>query len=396
MPAELSVVGPGDPPELVALQDDWYQDVLPSEIGLLLKDGIEWASTLTEGRTGRFALSGRSLYVLARHRDLSGFVSTPRLILGEEHVVLCLQDKLSDVRAAIAVTESPEPIVLNSDIGIPDGWIGLRGVIPHRPVAPSVDGDILDALRPLADVEIALTGGIRIDRQTWLSGFPPTIRVRGDTSSIDFVLIDGQKATLTAQGSYVATAWDAPGEHSAWCTSSSRTYVIRSGIEEWEPWDAYIWSLGELSGADDRAYLRGAICGALVLAPGVARPDSRATVVPASNPLLIGARPGEITVCTPRGDVHAGFCVGFPWFDPVWAIPANPLHCDKRTARVLLIGAPRPPAGPATDRRRIRRWSTAIVAAGLKGLMTEPAGAEIAQLWKAYRGRARALRSRRR
>ena len=166
-----------------------------ADIGRLLREGIEWAGALPGGATGRLSLSGRGIFVLARHGELNGFVSTPRLVLGEEHVVLCVAERLPDVRAAITLTESPEPTDLNSDSGMPAGWVGLRGVRPHKPVAPSPDGDIFDALRPLPDIEIALIDGIPIDRQTWLSGFPPTVELLGDTSALGIVTIDGQEAT---------------------------------------------------------------------------------------------------------------------------------------------------------------------------------------------------------
>jgi hypothetical protein len=406
MPSEFPVTGSGNPTELLALQDEWYQDVLLSDIEHLLREGIEWVGTLPGGRTARLSLSGRNLYVLARHDELNGFVSTPRLVLGEEHVVFCVVSRLPEVRAAIALTESPEPTVLNSDTGIPAGWVGLRGVLPRKPVASSLGGDILDALRPLAEVKIALSGGIRIDRQTWLSGFPPTIRLLGDASAIGTITIDGQAATLAADGGYVATGWDSPGEHSVWCTIGSRTYAIRGGAEEWESWDAYAWSLGELSNGYATTESRAAICGVVVRPPRVARSDCRSTVVAASNPVLIGARPGEIAFCTPREDVRARFCVGFPWFDPVWAIPADVLHCDKHTARVVLIGPlcpvgrddqPRTRGGGRAPRKRALAWGThpwctAILAASRKGLQTEPAGAEVAELWRDYKRCAKALR----
>jgi len=408
MPIELAVTGSGDPLELLALQDEWYQDVVLPNLERLLSEGIEWAGSLPEGRRVRFSLSGREIYVLARHNQISSFVSAPRLILDgdNEHVVLCVAERLGEVRAAIALTGSPEPTLLNSDSGIPAGWSGLRGVVPRAAVAPSPAGDILDALRPLAEVEIALAGGIRIDRQTWLSGFPPSIRLRGDTSTIHVVTIDGQDAALSADGTYAVPGWDAPGEHSVWCTSDSRTYAIREGAEEWESWDAYTWSLGEVGAGGTQS--RPAICGVLVRPPRVARSDGRAIVVPTSNPVLIGARPGELEICTPRSDVRAGLCVGFPWFEPIWAIPANALHCDKRTARVLLIGSPQPVAAGeqqasarlGVGRARSERgrswgahaWCDAILTAGRKGLQTEPSRAEIADLWKAYKRRAKALR----
>ncbi len=406
MPAEFTVVGSGDPPELLALQDEWYQDVLLPDLESLLRDGIEWAGTLPDGCPARLSLSGRDLYVLARHNELNGFVSTPRLILDEEHVVLCTAERLSEVRAAITLTESPEPALLNSDSGIPSGWVGLRGVVPRRPIAPSPDGDLLDAIRPLAQVVIALEGGIRIDRQTWLSGFPPTIRLLGETSARPMITIDGQEATLAANGGYVVPGWDSPGEHSIWCTSSSRTYGIRSGAEDWEPWDAYAWSLGEPSASGMQS--RPGICGVLIRPPRVARPDCHATVVIASNPILIGPRPGDLEMCAERDDLRAGLCVGFPWFEPVWAIPANALHCDRRAARVLLIGPPRPVEGghQSTMHRSARgggrasrqpsrggvyEWCAVILTASRKGLLTEPSRPDIADLWSAYRRSARAI-----
>jgi hypothetical protein len=129
--------------------------------------------------------------------------------------------------------------------------------------------------------------------------------------------------------------------------------------------------------------------------------------VAAPNPILIGARPGEIEVCKPRGDMRVGICVGFPRFEPIWAIPADPLHCDKRTARVLLIGPPTAvdrrgqKSGTRSGRRASRRrapasgaeaWCAAILAAGRKGLQTEPSRVEIADLWKSYKRHAKALR----
>jgi hypothetical protein len=406
MPGEFAVLGSGDPPEFLALQEEWYQDVVLPNAGHLLREGVEWAGTLSVDQQARWSLSGHEIYVLARHSELAGFVSAPRLILGEEHVVLCVAERLSEVHAAIALTGSPEPTLLNSDSGVPAGWAGLRGVVPRTAIAPSSAGDIFDALRPLAEVEIALEGGIRIDRQTWLSGFPPSVRLRGDTSTIGAVTIDGHDATLNADGGYAVPGWDSPGEHSVWCTSASRTYAIRGGAEDWESWDAYTWSFGEVGVGGTQSHP--AICGVLVHPPRAVRSEGRTIVVPASNPVLIGANPGEIEICTPRGDVRVGLCIGFPWFEPIWAIPANALHCDKRTARVLLIGSPQPvaegeqqpSARPRERRARFHRgripgayaWYEAILTAGRKGLQTEPSRAEIADLWKTYKRSATALR----
>ncbi len=395
-PEELAVSGSGDPPELIALQDEWYQDVVLPDAGGLLRRGVEWQGALSDGRIVRWSLSGREIYVLCRHGDLNGFVSTPRLILGEEHVVLCTAERLQEVRRAIELTGSQDSTMLDGTSGMPPGWVGLRGVVPRGPVAPSPTGEILDALRPLADVEIVLEGGIRLEHITWLSGYPPRIRLRGDVGTVGKVLIDGQEAVQSPDGGYVVPGQDLPGHHQVWCPSASRSYSIREGAEDWEAWDAYTWSMGDFSA--DGEPTRPTICGVLVRPPRVAPKESRALVVPASNSILLGAVPGQIHTCTVRRDVRAGTCTGFPWFAPVWAIPADALLCDKRVARVLLIGDPRPVGVQEAPQRagreharRIEAWCSAILTARRKGLRTEPPGADIAALWQEYKGHAKAM-----
>jgi hypothetical protein len=406
MPAELLISGSGEPPELLALRDGWYQDVVLAGTGRLLAQGIEWIAGLSEGRSLKWSLSGRDIYVLGRNDELSGFVSIPRLILGEQHVVLCVAERLREVQDAIGLTDSPEPTLLSSANGLPDGWVGLRGVTPAKPVIPSPSGDILDALRPLAQVEIALTGGIRFARQTWLYEYPPNIRLVGDAKSIDMVLIDGNEASSGQDGSFVSLHWDSVGEHTVWCATGSRSYTIQRGAEDWPLWDAYQWSLGE--GQSDGARSRPAICGAVVCVPDIAHAvDRRVIVVSTSNPILIGAVAGEIEFCTPRRDVRTELCAAAPWFEPVWAIPANPLRCNKRSARIRLVGGSASiidgrlqdltareqlTPGALGDTRQISAWCSVILNAAKKGLEIEPHSPEVATLWLTYVRGARALR----
>jgi len=42
--------------------------------------------------------------------------------------------------------------------------------------------EFLGITRHINTAEIVLESGIRIDRQTWLNGFPPRIRLHGDRS----------------------------------------------------------------------------------------------------------------------------------------------------------------------------------------------------------------------
>lgn len=389
LPSELKVAGSGDPPELSELQDNWYQDITLPDAAQLLKQGLEWAASLPDGQHVRFSLSGRELYVLSRHEELSGFVSIPRLVLCQEHVVLCTIERLSDVQTAIARTGSPTPALLTHEQGVPDGWVGLRGVIPSKPMPPNPAGDILNALRPVAEANIVLEGGIRIGRQTWLTGFPPCVRLHGDANSINEVKIDGQTAAQDLRGVYRVTGWDMPGEHTVWCASESKHYSIRDGAESWNAWDAYTWSLGEID--PDLSSAQPAICGVLM------RPrlggQRKAIIVPASNPILIGAAPGEIESCIRRTDARAQVCVGYPAFEPVWALPSDPLHCDKHITQILLIGPAKLPLPDAQHGgRKASAWSGVILAAARKGLLPTPTQAQSFQLWKAYKRRAKIIR----
>jgi hypothetical protein len=399
LPDELAVSGTGNPSELVALQEEWYQDVVLPDVGVLLRQGIEWEGSLPDGQTARWSLSGREIYVLCQdgNQRISGFVSTPRLILGEKHVILCSPERLQEVKAAIEMAGSPEPTTMDVTCGIPPGWVGLRDVVPRTPVAASTSGEILDTLRPLADVEIVIEGGIRLERFTWLRAYPPRIRLRGDVSAIGSVQIDGQEATVSPQGGYVAPGWDLPGEHRVWCASGSRSYLIREGADEWEPWDAYTWSMGDASA--DAEPTRPTICGVLVRPPHAAAVESHAVMVPASNATLLGALPGQIYTCIVRHDIGTNLCRGFPSFSPVWAIPTDPIGSDKRVAHVLMMGNPDPPfRAPGMLRLsgeeagRVAAWCSAVLNSGRKGLRVEPADRQDASaLWREYKRVAKAI-----
>jgi hypothetical protein len=402
LPEQLVVSGLDGEVELAALQKDWYQDVRLADTGRLLRRGIEWKAALPEDRTVRWSLSGREVYILAPHDHLSGFVGAPRLVIGEQHVVLCAAERRADVLRAIELTGSPVPQVIAAADGMPTEWIGFRGVIPCKPVAPSLAGDIMDALCPLANTEIVLKGGIRIGRATWLKEYPPVIQLHGDGSLVELI-IDGHEARKDESGAYTSPGWDLPGDHVIWSAGASRSYSISAGLESWDPWGAYGWSWGESSA--EREFSRPAICGVLVRSPRTAVGGSRPVVWSGANPVFIGTGIGEIEVCRTPVGVRTDVAIGFPAFDPVWALPADALHSDKNVARVLLVGSPRLPepmnlvldSGSASKTRHARRdralraraWCNMILDAGRKGLQPEPNTAEVSALWKQYRRTAK-------
>lgn len=386
VPPEISASGV----DLVSLNDDWYEDVLPPDLGTLLERGIEWSARVN-GKVVRWSLAGREVYVLARHNRLNGFINAPRLVLQEQHVVLCSASRLDGVERCLVAAGCSDVKKIDASLGTPAGWVALTNIVPTTPVPQPNDGDILDVLCPRADVEIVLEGGIRIDRSSWLHGFPPAIRLRGDAASAGAVHIDGKEATCDEAGHFTADGWDERGEHTVWCHGMLCSYQIGDGAEEWEPWDAYVWSLGEGDPGETR---RPGICGMLVRPPPAAPPGARSITVPATNLILIGAVPGAIEFCSGRRDLRASTCAVFPPFDPVWALPSDLRRCDNRAARILLLR--REP--PATDAQagRVVDWYEAILAASRKGLRIEPGDADAWSLWGLYKEVARARRRRRR
>jgi len=397
LPEELSVSGEGNPPTLVALQEDWYQDVAIPDLSSVLRRGLVWQGAVGDLAV-RWNLSGREVYVLAPHEGLSGFVSTARLAIGEDHIVLCTEDRQLVVLDAIRLAGSPDPEILGGDACVPEGWVALKGVVPTSHVPPRNDDDILEILRPLADVEIAFDGGIRLVRNSWLAGYPPRIRLRGMAEEAGQILIDGKEVTQLDDGSFVAHGWDRPGPHEVWCHSASRSYSIEVGIDQWEAWEAYRWSHGDERYPD--AARSPAICGVTVRPPVDCGGRGHSVTVPTSNRLLVGAEPGQIHLCAVRGDLRCADWVAFLLFEPVWALPADPWHCDKRTARIIPVGVQAVgsiPRGYRNRRQRlIGRWCDAILAASRKGLVLSTADERAQQLWRSYRRVARRIwRSRR-
>jgi hypothetical protein len=384
MEDRISVRGAGAPDELIALQDDWFQDVSPGELGRLLAGGVEWVGCSTP--TVRWSLAGRDLFVLKRGSDLSGYLSAPIVVIGEDHVLLCRRALLDEVLRVLAMSGSPAPVVVGMEFGIPEGWVALRGVVPTTALAPSESGDFLDALRPRADIMIALEKGIKIDRSTWLKGFPPSIQVRGEATLAVDISIDGRRAIFDPSVGYVAAGWDAIGPHVISGSAGVRSYKILQGVEEWERWDAHNWK-DEACSAPLRS-----ICGASVSDDRLER-NAPTIWVPASNPILIGANPGEIDRCVQFGKgVQSKLVCGAPWFQPVWALPTDAFRANKSNDCVRLVGSLSPVAKHRpTAGELVQAWCRAIRAASNKKLRPLPGTPEVLAAWTQYGQQAKAV-----
>ncbi len=391
LPETLTVLTPAGSQELSALQDDWYQDIRPPDIGNVLREGTEWYQEAD--KNSRWLLSGRELYVLAARSDLRGYISQTCLELGREHVVLCNERLSNQVEEVIRATGADPTKVLDASFGVPSGWIVFRDVIPKLALAPSDDLDILNALRPLPQIDISLDGGIRLEYTTWLKGYPPSIRVYGDVEHTGEVLIDGQPAGCGEDGTYSVNGWDDVGAHTIWCGGSTKSYTIVPFAGSWELWDAYTFPLRY--GTDRRL----GICGPLVHEVSEDRSVRTSLLVPEANSVVIGSVPGQCRVATRCATIPGAPCIVFPPFAPIWALPLDPLHCDKQITPILLIGKPTPPQASEQRQRQVfhrgstevESWCRLILDASRKGLSTKPDTEAVWKLWTEYKLLARRI-----
>jgi hypothetical protein len=363
----------GGKPVLLMAQEDWYQDLQVENIGGYLRQGVELRGVLKDDRSARWLLTGRDLYVLASHHRASGFVSTNRLALGRCHVVLCVVGLLHEVEAILNEAGCEGYTRLDESHGVPSGWVGLRNVTPTKAISLNLGSDPFYAVKPPPDIEIDLEGGVCLRNSIWLAGYPPQIRLLGESSAAVRVLVDDKEAQPTAEGFFIVDGYDTSGRHSVYCEglSCSSSYSIHEPPDSWQEWPAHHFAQAD-------------ICGPLVQ-PAAETVSGRLFTGPMSNPLLIGAEPGQIFRCSPR---NVAFWKGFVPFEVVWALPAQPLQCNKKTARILQFASvPVAPLKPGRKPGLV--WSNAILDASRKGLLIENGSSDSTARWNDYKKAAR-------
>ncbi len=371
---EVAVKYRGNSLRLVA-QEDWYQDLQFENVGDLLRQGLELKGLLADHRHVRWLLRGRDIYVLASHQRASGVVSTARLALGRSHLVLCIIESLQQVEAILNDAGCEGYTRLEESHGVPAGWVGLRDVSPTKAIHLVSGSDPFYAIKPALDIELELEGGVCLRNSVWLAGYPPQIKLFGQPNDAVKVLIDGKQAKHTVDGFLVVAGYDTAGQHFVYCEglSCSRSYSIEEPPDSWRVWPAY-----HLSHAD--------VCGPLVLLKPEAA-NRWIFSVPMSNPLLLGAEPGQIFRCPSRSVAR---WKGLVPFDVVWALPAHPLLCDKKTARILQF-ANKPVVPHKNSTRPELAWSNAILDAARKGLRVENESPDSAVRWSNYKKAARRI-----
>ena len=355
-------------------QEEWYQDIQFDDPSEFMRNGLELKGRIADARRIRWLLTGRDLYVLANHARASGFISTDRLVLGRTHVVLCVKELLAEVETLLAVAGCEEYVKLDDTYGVPHGWVALRNVSPTKAIELDPGSDPFYSIKPAPDIDIELTGGICLRNSVWLSGYAPRIRIVGEFDESIKVRIDQREAHLEEDGSFVVEGYDDVGSHSVYCEglSCSCSYSIEEPPDSWEEWDAYVFGANGICGSRVRR------------APGAA--PELPFVVPITNLLLLGAKPGEIFRCTSR---RVKQWKGFVPFEVVWALPTDPLRCDKRVARILAYN---PSPVMTMDHNALTlEWAKAILDASRKGLRFSTEDSDCAQRWKGYKKIARRI-----
>ena len=346
-------MGPEGPIDLCAMQDDWYQDVVPPLIERVLREGTVWSAG-SNGEHCTWSLSGRELYVLAERTGLAWWVSQPCVELGRQHVVLCTERTRSMVEDALYAAGAAPPAALDSSLGVPPGWVVFKDVVPQTAVRPTPDADILNALRPLPEIDISLEGGIRLEYGTWLAGFPPRIRVYGDPGHTSQVLIDGQLAHPDRNGDYHVPGADTVGTHTIWCEGTSKSYSLVPFAGSWDSWNAYTFPVAVASARQL------SICGPVVQEVSGAPNKGPLLQVPDTHNVVLGPTPGDCFLGIRASDGRGVPRLVSAPFRPIWALPLDPLRCTKGT-RILLVGNLIEPTAPATEPRvsrsaHVEKW----------------------------------------
>lgn len=385
-PEELEVTTANGKETWSAYQDEWYQEITPSNLSALLGEGGIWESR--DGKL-RWVLSSREIYVLAPDSTISGFVQTSGLILGQTHSVLCTESQLGAVRTALSEAGCSDLIPIANGRGVPEGWILFTDVLPSLAKQHEKEAGIYNILRPVHDVRINLVGGIRLNHSTWLTGHAPKVRVLGANDSNISVLIDGQAASIDAEGNYTASDWNSDGRHTVFCGGISQSYELANGVEDWEFFIGHSYRQSQVPGDVIST------CGPMILPKNE---NVQLLFLPSGNNCLVGSIPGQVVFVPQPEQIRTSSFLAQPDFDVVWSLPADSLRCDKSTSRVRLIKtiAPGPTANVSgkCERWAAVRWYQAILNASRKGLGIDPDTAEARNLWLDYKQRARELRRR--
>ena len=304
---------------------------------------------------------------------MSGFVSAPRVVIGQENAALCIEELGAEVVRLCAATGSTEPLEVFGP-GVPAGWRCFRRIEPKIPAAPETCEDLLLALVPLPHAVIDLSGGVSVNRSAWLSEHPPQFASWAVVAEPGEVMIDGQPASSSETGNWVAAGWDTDGSHTVAFAGLSRAYEIKPAPKSWKGWEAHVANGLTLCGA-----LATGHAGHPVFASG------------AGPVWLVGRVPGEIVQAFHTQPT--ALAVATPDFEPVWAVPVHSGRGRRRHLPQLIGHTAQPHAHYAgMPKHAVRLWCQVLrEAARNRKPWPDPGHEATAELWMQYRQTARAL-----
>jgi hypothetical protein len=116
-----------------------------------------------------------------------------------------------------------------------------------------------------------------------------------------------------------------------------------------------------------------------------------------TNRFLLGAVPGEIYISRDPNASRNALSEKplYVPFEPVWSLPHDPIHSNKRRETIQLLNITWPTYSPRLKlNRSVMTWARLILDGGRKGLPLCSSDNEAMHLWQAYKDIARKLRRR--
>jgi hypothetical protein len=350
-----------------ALDDSFFEPLAVSEPSTILSSGIYIQSS--SGTPRSWVRTGRRLHVFAQRVGFAGFVSVPRVSIGLEAVLLCLDDIRDDVLRFLTLAGATSPVRVSGP-GLPPGWTCLRSVWVQQPWEAESCDELFQALNPFPDARIEFSGGISLDANTWISGHPPTITIVGTKPAVGELKIDDRVARQTDDENWIGEGWSGIGHHVVSFSGITRRYSIVDIENTWTSWPAHNLTVGT-------------VCGALVSGTGG---NQVSAMDRAGAQWLIGASPGQVELARQS---PAGVAFSSQSFEPIWAVSAS-----TRTPVWTLVGRLTPPSRTAkASAYSVAVWCQLLRASANK---SATASAEAIKLWQMYSDAARAIRRERR
>lgn len=187
------------------------------DVPQLLPDGPDWLTQDVQH-------GGDTVVVFGNHLEYGEWFQQPRIARGYPTVLLAYSTQVADVRSYLAVHAKPGWTETQVE-GIPPNWTCFRGVeiISANPRAP------WPALRLQDDVVVRLTGGLKLDRGVYLTGFEPTLTIYA-TDVINTISINKQPLPTHTGGisAIPLTSYcQQPAYHTIMVGTRTRSFITR-------------------------------------------------------------------------------------------------------------------------------------------------------------------------